>query len=92
MAILDILQDTQIIDVNVFENYLKNADELSGILYAMIEIHYVLFTFINIRSVKTTSGSISFPLREMIKIVDKSGRWPGGSCNYIGTFHQILAC
>lgn len=37
VAILDILHDTKIVNDNALANYLKNADELSRILYAMIK-------------------------------------------------------
>ena len=37
VAILDIPHDTGIIKKETFESYLKNADELSRILYAMIK-------------------------------------------------------
>lgn len=37
VAILDILHDTETIKKEPFESYLKNADELSRILYTMIK-------------------------------------------------------
>ncbi len=37
VAILDILNDAKVITKELFESYLKNADELSRILYAMIK-------------------------------------------------------
>ena len=37
VAILDMLHDTEVIKKDVFENYVKKADELSRILYAMIK-------------------------------------------------------
>jgi four helix bundle protein len=37
VAVIDILHDTEIISKESFESYLKKADELSRILYAMIK-------------------------------------------------------
>ncbi len=37
VAIMDILHDSEIINKDLFESYLKNADEQSRILYAMIK-------------------------------------------------------
>lgn len=37
VAILDILHDTEVIKKDLFEDYLKKADELSRILYVMIK-------------------------------------------------------
>lgn len=37
VAIIDILHDTEVIQKDILENYLKKADELSRILYAMIK-------------------------------------------------------
>ena len=37
VAVLDMLHDTELINKDTFENYLKKADELSRILYSMIK-------------------------------------------------------